>query len=118
MTIQIKRVYEDPAPSDGYRVLVDRLWPRGMRKDALDMDEWDTDVTPSTQLREQWHHGLIDTATFQERYAAELEGNPGVSELVKHAQLGPVTLLVATRDVATSHAHVLVAAIEKAGPRT
>lgn len=56
MTLQIKRVYEDPAPSDGFRVLVDRLWPRGMTHERADLDEWLKDIAPSPQLRTWWGH--------------------------------------------------------------
>ena len=57
MSVVLKRVYEDPSPDDGYRVLVDRLWPRGVRKDELDYDEWAQDVAPSADLRKSWHPG-------------------------------------------------------------
>lgn len=116
MTIGIKRVYEAPAPDDGWRALVDRLWPRGIKKADLEMDEWAKDVAPSADLRRAWHHGDISDGAFRERYAVELDGNPALAELAEKARTGTVTLLVATRDVATSHAHVLADAIERTRP--
>ena len=117
MSIRIARVYDEPsAAEDGYRVLVDRLWPRGMRKDRLRLDEWAKDVAPSTELRRAWHSGQIDGDEFAARYAAELDGNPSVAALARRAEAGTVTLLVATRDVAHSHAHVLVRALGQEDP--
>ena len=112
MSIRIKRVYEDASPEDGYRVLVDRLWPRGVRKDALKMDEWAKDVTPTSSLRKDWHSGRITDTGFAANYHAELDGNPKLVELAQKASRGALTLLVATRNVATSHAHVLAKAIQ------
>ncbi len=111
MTIIIKRVYEEAAPEDGYRILVDRLWPRGVSKGALHIDEWGKDVAPSSELRKAWHHGKIDDGEFASRYAAELDGNPGVTALAERAGDGTVTLLIAAKDVARSHADVLERAI-------
>ena len=113
----LKRVYEEPSPDDGYRVLVDRLWPRGVRKDELDYDEWAKDVAPSADLRRAWHHGEITDSAFRQEYAAQLDGNPGVAALAERARRGRVTLLFAAKDTARSHAHVLKAAIEAAGLR-
>ena len=114
MDIKIKRVYEESAAGDGYRILVDRLWPRGVAKSDLVMDEWGKDIAPSAELRKAWHHGDIDDAEFRSRYAAELDGNPGVVALAKKARTDTVTLLIAAKDVARSHAHVLAKAIEGA----
>ncbi len=113
MTVQIKRVYENASPDDGYRVLVDRLWPRGVAKAALQMDEWGKDVAPSADLRKAWHHGEIDDDEFHSRYTAELAGNPGVEKLAERARKGTVTLLVSAKDEERSHAHVLAKAIEE-----
>lgn len=112
MSIRIKRVYEDASPEDGYRVLVDRLWPRGVRKDALKMDEWAKDVTPSSALRKDWHSGRISDTDFAANYRAELDGNPKLAKLAHKASHDTLTLLVATRNVATSHAHVLAKEIQ------
>lgn len=115
MPILIKRVYEDPSNQDGYRILVDRLWPRGIKKDDLPLDEWCKEITPSTQLRREFHARHIDQVEFQERYLAELEGSPDLARIATIAQSGQVTLLIAGRDVQNSHAHVLREAIEAAG---
>lgn len=114
MDIKIKRVYEDATPEDGYRILVDRLWPRGVAKADLVMDEWGKDVAPSAELRKAWHHGDIDDAEFRSRYAAELDGNPAVATLAEKASHGTLTLLIAAKDVERSHAHVLADAIAHA----
>ena len=111
MDIKIKRVYEDATPADGYRVLVDRLWPRGVAKADLVMDEWGKNVAPSSELRKAWHHGDIDDAEFHSRYAVELDGNPAVAALAEKARSGTLTLLIAAKDVERSHAHVLADAI-------
>lgn len=71
MNIQCKRVYDPAEQSDGYRILVDRLWPRGIKTD-LALDEWDKEITPSTELRKAFHGEVVDYATFREQYLAEL----------------------------------------------
>lgn len=111
MGVQLKRVYDAPSPDDGYRVLVDRLWPRGVRKDSLVLDQWDKQVAPSAELRRAYHHHDLDDAQFRERYLAELDGNPDVEALAARARTGPVTLLFAARDVSHTHARVLAEAI-------
>ena len=70
--IQCKRVYDPQESSDGYRVLVDRLWPRGIKKEALACDEWCKELTPSAELRKAFHGEVVDFATFREQYLAEL----------------------------------------------
>jgi len=112
MSITIKRVYDDASPDDGYRMLVDRLWPRGLKKEALEMDEWAKELAPSSQLRKAFHNGDVGTAEFRERYLAELDGNPDLDGLRSRAADGPVTLLIAARDVAGSHAHILIEAAD------
>lgn len=108
--INVRRVYEDPAPDDGARVLVDRIWPRGLRKDAARLDEWAKDLAPSTQLRTWYGHDPAKFGEFRRRYQAEL-AQPGpaaaLARLRERAEAGPVTLLTATRDVAISQAAVL-----------
>lgn len=73
--IQTKRIYEDPAPSDGYRVLVDRLWPRGVSKERADLNEWLKDIAPSTELRKWYDHDPAKFAEFTEKYKTELDAN-------------------------------------------
>ncbi|PYU17141.1 MAG: DUF488 domain-containing protein, partial [Acidobacteria bacterium] len=71
--VRIKRVYEPATKEDGYRVLVDRLWPRGMKKDAAKIDLWMKDVAPSDRLRKSFHHDAMKWADFQKKYQAELK---------------------------------------------
>ncbi|GBQ23627.1 DUF488 domain-containing protein [Gluconacetobacter sacchari] len=106
--IGLKRVYDAPEPDDGARVLVDRLWPRGMRKDALKMDLWLKDVAPSPDLRHWFGHDPDRWAEFRTRYRQELEaGNPDIARLVALAAGEKVTLLYAAHDEAHNHALVL-----------
>jgi uncharacterized protein YeaO (DUF488 family) len=108
--IKVRRVYEEPAPDDSARVLVDRIWPRGLRKDAARLDEWARDLAPSTELRTWYRHDPAKFDEFRRRYQAEL-AQPGaaaaLARLRERARAGPVTLLTATRDVAISQATVL-----------
>lgn len=104
MRVRVRRVYDEPVPQDGVRILVDRMWPRGMRKDDLDA-EWLRDVAPSTPLRKWFDHDPARFAEFCRRYRDELSGNPDLDRL--RATEGPVTLLTATADVEHSHAAVL-----------
>lgn len=106
--IQIKRVYDAPAPQDGYRVLVDRLWPRGVKKEALKCDEWCKALAPSTQLRKDFHAEHIDFAAFSQAYRAELEPVKAQAQrLATLSRTQPVTLLYGSRDTQQNHAQVL-----------
>jgi uncharacterized protein YeaO (DUF488 family) len=108
--IQVRRVYDAPSPADGARVLVDRLWPRGLRKDAAHLTEWAKDVAPSTDLRTWYGHDPAKFDEFRVRYLDELSGRGQRAELAKLRALaatGPMTLLTATRDVDISQAAVL-----------
>jgi uncharacterized protein YeaO (DUF488 family) len=109
--ITIVRVYEDPGRSGAeHRVLVDRLWPRGVAKDALDVDEWLKDVAPSTELRRWYGHEPARFDGFARRYRDELAGDPAasvVSDLRRRAPRHRLVLLTATRDVDRSGAAVL-----------
>ena len=108
MTVQVRRIYEPAADTDGRRVLVDRLWPRGFSKARLGHDLWLPEVAPSTALRDWYHHQPERFPQFQTRYAAELTTNPAFAELVGLARThATVTLLTATRDVEHSQAIVL-----------
>jgi uncharacterized protein YeaO (DUF488 family) len=107
----MKRVYDPPSADDGRRVLVDRLWPRGITKEAAHIDEWLKDVTPSNDLR-KWYHGDPEAreAEFAERYRAELTGpdqQAALKRLRAMAKEGPITLVTSARDVAHSHVPVL-----------
>ena len=108
--IRVRRVYDAPSPDDGARVLVDRVWPRGLRKDAARLDSWDKDVAPSTELRKWYGHDPAKFGEFRQRYVAELSGREQrmvLSRLRVLASAGPLTLLTATRDVEHSQAAVL-----------
>ena len=97
--ISIKRAYEPAAAADGRRILAERLWPRGLRKEALKIDRWMREVAPSTPLRKWFGHDPAKWAEFQKRYAAELEASPEPwMELLRLAKAGPVTLLYSSRD--------------------
>ncbi|WP_448004111.1 DUF488 domain-containing protein [Agromyces bauzanensis] len=110
MGYRIKRVYEPAETSDGYRVLVDRLWPRGVRRERAELDEWAKDVAPSPDLRSEWHHHRERFDEFAARYRAELDANPAATALLG---LGGghdrVTLLFGARDEQVNHAAVLLA---------
>lgn len=101
------RVYDDFDPDDGQRVLVDRLWPRGMRKDDPRVGIWCKDVAPSKELREWYHHQADRFDEFAARYEAELAGGSALQELRTLAQHGVLTLVTATRHLEDSHATVL-----------
>lgn len=110
MPFQIHRIYEAPAPP-GYRVLVDRLWPRGVKKIDAGLDEWLKDVAPSTGLRRWYDHDTARFDEFSRRYRDELEVEPtaaAVRHLIERGALGSVILITATRDVEHSGARVLM----------
>ena len=97
--IRLKRVYEPPGRDDGRRFLVERLWPRGMKKESLAMEGWLKDVAPSNDLRQWFGHDPAKWEEFQQRYAAELESNPAALEpLLEAAREGTVTLLYSAHD--------------------
>jgi len=97
--IHLKRAYEDPAPSDGQRLLVDGLWPRGVSKEDLRAEAWLRALAPSTALRKWFGHDPARWDGFRERYFAELEANPeALSQLRGYLARGPVTLLYGARD--------------------
>jgi uncharacterized protein YeaO (DUF488 family) len=111
--IKLKRVYEPPEPDDGMRVLVERLWPRGMRRDALRLDAWMKEVAPSDALRRWFNHDPARWTEFQERYAAELAANrPAWLPIVDAARRGTVTLLFSAHDVEHNNAVALRAYVE------
>jgi uncharacterized protein YeaO (DUF488 family) len=118
--IRVRRVYEDPAPADGARVLVDRVWPRGLRKDAAQLADWAKDVAPSTELRTWYKHDPARFGEFRRRYVAELKAPAGQAALARLRALaadGPVTLLSATRDIDISQAAVLAELLRRPGSR-
>ena len=112
--VVIKGVREEPSPDDGWRVLVDRLWPRGVSRERAALDEWAKDATPSTALRRAFHSGDLDWERFVPAYRAELE-EPAAREAVEglraEALSGRVTLLIAGHDHVRTHARVLREAV-------
>jgi uncharacterized protein YeaO (DUF488 family) len=108
MNIQIKRVYEKPDPKDGFRILVDRLWPRGLTKEKAGADLWLKDIAPSTELRKWFNHDPEKWKEFQKKYQKELKENKeAVSVLKEHLKQGPVTLLYAAKDEVHNEADVI-----------
>ena len=112
--IQIKRVYDEASPGDGIRFLVDRLWPRGVKKTTLAGVEWLKDVAPSTPLREWFGHEPAKWAEFRKRYRAELKTNSNaLTPLLDALKKSNVTLLYGAKDQETNHAVVLKEFLEK-----
>ena len=107
MTILLKRAYEPPEKTDGMRILIDRLWPRGVTKSRARIDLWLKDVAPSTELRKWFGHDPEKWLEFQKKYRAELKGNPALAELRQHSLQGDVTLVYAARDELHNDAVVL-----------
>lgn len=108
--VTYRRVYEETRPGDGRRVLVDRIWPRGLRREQAGLDVWLREVAPSTQLRLWYGHDPARFAEFRARYLAELsepQRRQAAEELRDLLALGPVTLLTASRDLPRSQAAVL-----------
>jgi uncharacterized protein YeaO (DUF488 family) len=108
--VRVRRVYDDPSPEDGTRVLVDRIWPRGLARARAGIDEWAKAVAPSTELRRWYGHDPARFQEFRRRYQAELaepERQEALGHLRELARSGRLTLVTATRDVDHSQAAVL-----------
>jgi uncharacterized protein YeaO (DUF488 family) len=106
--IRIKRTYEAPKRGDGRRILVERLWPRGMKKEALALDAWRKEVAPSTELRKWFGHRIERWEEFRRRYRHELDANPGGWEpILDPSRRGTVTLLYSAHDTLHNGAVVL-----------
>ncbi len=115
MSFKIKRVYEPADSSDGIRVLVDRLWPRGVKKATAHLDHWMKDVAPSPKLRSWFGHKPERFAEFGKRYKKELSGNAELTKLRKLGRTARVTLLFGARDPEVNHAVVLQSVLRRAG---
>jgi len=118
--VRFRRVYETPSPGDGVRVLVDRVWPRGMKKADAKLDDWAKDLAPSTALREWYGHDPAKFGEFRRRYIAELDApdpSKKLGEVEALAARRPVTLLTASRDVDISQAAVLAELLESGKQR-
>lgn len=108
MGIKIKRAYESPNDSDGYRILVDRLWPRGISKEKAKIDYWPKELAPSTELRHWYSHDPEKWSEFKSRYFAELNGNPElVRELLQHIRKGRVTFVYSSKEQRLNNAVAL-----------
>lgn len=111
--INLKRAYEEPSPDDGLRVLVERLWPRGVKKEDAKLDEWLKELAPSTELRKWFGHDPARWGEFQKRYRAELaEQRQAVKVLREKCRAGTVTLIYAARDEEHNGALVLKSVLE------
>jgi len=113
ITIRIKRVYEEPEEADGRRILVDRLWARGLSKEKAKVDIWIKEIAPSTELRRWYGHDSNKWTEFKSRYAAELRANPGqVEEILEEVREGIVTFLYSSKEERLNNAVALKEYIE------
>ena len=113
ITIRVKRVYEEPEEADGRRILVDRLWARGLSKEKAKVDLWVKEIAPSTELRRWYGHDPNNWAEFKSRYAAELEAKPDqVDKILREVQTGSVTFLYSSKEERLNNAVALKEYIE------
>lgn len=114
MKLQMKRTYEALSASDGFRVLADRLWPRGIKKEDAHLDFWAKETAPSTDLRKEYHGGEIDFEEFRKKYLNELKQNPATVDLWKKIKdQKTVTLLTSVKEIPSSELPVLKEFLEK-----
>lgn len=110
MPVKIKRAYDPPEPNDGFRVLVDRLWPRGLTKEKLKVAQWMKDIAPSAELRKWYGHDVRKWPQFRNRYRLELAKPPAselLGQLAAWARRGKVTLVIGARDVEHANGSVI-----------
>jgi uncharacterized protein YeaO (DUF488 family) len=113
MEIKIKRAYENPSENDGFRILVDRLWPRGISKEKAKIDFWPKELAPSTVLRHWYGHEPEKWPEFKSRYFAELDGNPELlNDLMEHVRRGKVTFVYSSKEQKLNNAVALKEYIE------
>lgn len=118
MEIRLKRAYEAAEPADGYRVLIDRLWPRGLSRERAGIDEWEKELAPSTELRQWFGHEPSRFPEFRRRYLEELgERRPLLSGLRRRAREGTLTLVYAAKDTDHNDAVVLAEVLKRGLPR-
>lgn len=118
LDIRTKRVYEEPMPGDGFRLLVDRIWPRGISREQARLDEWDRMLSPSTQLRKWFGHDPSRFEEFRTRYVEELRSQRDrLAELRKLARQGTLTLVYAAKDAEHNQAIVLAEVLRNGLPR-
>jgi len=111
--IRIKRIYDPPSRDDGKRILIDRLWPRGLKKEVTKIDEWLKEIAPSTELRKWFGHDPAKWGEFKRRFYAELNEKPGmIDEIVKAARKETVTLLFGSKEEHYNNAAALKEYIE------
>jgi len=116
LKLRVKRVYDKPTRSDGRRILVDRLWPRGLTKEEAEVDFWAKEVAPSTELRQWYGHDSTKWQTFRSRYFSELDEQPdAVDELRTHLGKGMTTLLFSSKETRLNNAHALLEYLESGG---
>ncbi len=114
MNIAIKRIYETPSKEDGKRILIDRLWPRGLTKEKAKIDLWLKEISPSTTLRKWFGHDVAKWAEFKKRYIAEIKNNTeSLNQLVEQIKKGKVTLIYGAKDEEHNDAVVLKLYLEK-----
>ena len=114
MRIALKRAYEPPAKNDGRRILVDRVWPRGIARDDLEIDDWQKDLAPSRDLRAWFGHDPAKWDEFKKRYGRELEQRPdALDRLIEQAKTGVITLVFGARDREHNNAVALKEHLER-----
>jgi uncharacterized protein YeaO (DUF488 family) len=119
MDIRLKRAHEPPTPADGYRVLIDRLWPRGIARARLALDEWDRELSPSTELRQWFGHEPSRFEEFRRRYIEELRRErPRLAGLRRRARDGTLTLVYSARDSEHNDAVVLAEVLRRGLPKS
>jgi uncharacterized protein YeaO (DUF488 family) len=118
MNVHLKRAYDPAAPADGYRVLIDRLWPRGVSRERARLDAWEKDLAPSTELRQWFAHEPSRFEEFRRRYVEELRGErPRLTALRRRARQGTVTLVYSAHDSEHNDAVVLAEVLRRGLPR-
>ena len=118
MDIRLKRAYEPAAPADGYRVLIDRLWPRGVSRQQARLDGWEKELAPSTDLRQWFGHEPGRFGEFRRRYVAELRGERrGIAALRRRAREGTLTLVYSAHDTEHNDAVVLAEVLRRGLPK-
>ena len=119
MAIQLKRAYDKPQKSDGFRVLIDRIWPRGIRKEDLKLDQWLRTLAPSTELRQWFGHDPEKWDEFRKRYFRELDTHSEEIELLREKmRAGPLTIVFGSREERFNNATALKEYLEKRPART
>jgi uncharacterized protein YeaO (DUF488 family) len=118
MDIRLKRAYDPPASTDGYRVLIDRLWPRGVSREQARLDDWDKHLSPSTELRQWFGHEPSRFEEFRRRYIEELRGERSrLTALRRRARQGTLTLVYSAHDIERNDAVVLAEVLRRGLPR-